>query len=85
LPTSLLHRVFGETVANVNSHHHQALDPYQLSPELQVIAIAKDGVVEAVQCSDNYPLLAVQFHPERPSYNPRFKEIFRWVVQAAGG
>jgi putative glutamine amidotransferase len=81
-PGSILHQLWGQTSAPVNSSHHQAvLTP---APALQVTARAADGIVEAAQAKDGYPLLAVQFHPERLAHkDPRFAAVFRWLVQAA--
>jgi putative glutamine amidotransferase len=47
----------------VNSRHHQAIK--QLAPELTAVAVAPDGIVEAVTGADpEWWLWAVQWHPE---------------------
>lgn len=60
-PGSFLHRLYGEEFP-VNSHHHQAVD--RLGRGLRATAYADDGVVEAIE-HESFPLIAVQFHPER--------------------
>ncbi|HEV8630496.1 MAG TPA: gamma-glutamyl-gamma-aminobutyrate hydrolase family protein [Thermoanaerobaculia bacterium] len=47
----------------VNSRHHQAIK--ELAPALQAVAVAPDGIVEAVTGKDpDWWLWAVQWHPE---------------------
>lgn len=46
----------------VNSYHHQAIA--NLSPKLKPMAIAEDGIVEAVYLPEHPFLWAVQWHPE---------------------
>ena len=47
---------------DVNTLHHQAVD--RVAPGLRVTAHAIDGVVEAVETTDDWWVLAVQWHPE---------------------
>jgi gamma-glutamyl-gamma-aminobutyrate hydrolase PuuD len=58
---SRLHRVVGSPSVPVSSYHHQAIDV--LAPDLQVVARAEDGVVEAVE-HRTADVLGVQWHPE---------------------
>jgi putative glutamine amidotransferase len=60
-PESQLGGVF-EGSCRVNSLHHQAIK--RLGHGLKVTAHSEDGLVEAVEAADGYPLLAVQWHPE---------------------
>lgn len=53
----------------VNSHHHQCIN--SLGKNLKVIALAHDGVIEAIEGID-IPVLGVQWHPERMSGNDIF-------------
>ena len=47
----------------VNSIHHQAVK--DLAPGFRAVAWADDGVIEGIQHEDDeWPLLAVQWHPE---------------------
>lgn len=66
----------------VNSHHHQMLR--RLSPCLQEVALAEDGVVEAVLPAPPYAgfCLGVQWHPERLD-NEESRRIFATFVAAA--
>lgn len=57
----ILSRLYGNEFV-VNSNHHQAVD--KLGKGLSVVQTAEDGVVEAV-AHQNYPILGVQWHPER--------------------
>jgi putative glutamine amidotransferase len=64
----------------VNSLHHQAVK--RLGHGLKVTARSEDGVVEAVECAEEYPfLLAVQWHPEEMVNNSaEQREIFARFV-----
>lgn len=80
----VLNRLYGP-VFSVNSAHHQALD--QLGDGLRVAAWSESGVVEAVELP-GYPLLGVQFHPERMAFGKRRLDtvdgaaIFAWFQSA---
>lgn len=82
---SLLYEQFGP-LSLVNSAHHQAVD--RLGKGLEAIAWAESGFAEAVDLP-GYPLLGVQFHPERMSFGKRRPDtedcafIFYWFVEAA--
>lgn len=61
---SLLHSIVGVDTFSINSFHHQAIK--QVAPTLRVVARAEDGLVEAVESTDNaHWMLGVQWHPER--------------------
>ena len=65
----------------VNSCHHQAIKV--LAPGLQEMAVAADGITEAIYKPDSRFLWAVQWHPEfsfRIDENSR--KIFRAFVEA---
>lgn len=62
----------------VNSYHHQALK--DLAPGLRAVAVAPDGVVEAVVLEGHPFYLGVQWHPE---LLPEQWGIFRAFVEAA--
>lgn len=61
-PGSRLAAIVGSSSLEVNSLHHQALKT--LAPNLEVVARAPDGVVEAVEVPGHPFALAVQWHPE---------------------
>ncbi|GGI08446.1 gamma-glutamyl-gamma-aminobutyrate hydrolase family protein [Egicoccus halophilus] len=64
LDDTRLAAIFGAGTRTVNTIHHQAVD--DLPAGLRVTAVAPDGVIEAVEpVDDPWPLLAVQWHPEK--------------------
>ncbi len=56
----------GGSTLTVNSFHHQGATAATLAPDLQPFALAPDGIIEGMQ-HRTLPVLAVQWHPERPS------------------
>ena len=62
LSNTPLYTLFQADEIAVNSYHHQAIK--QLAPPLRAMAVAPDGLVEAVYQPDKYFLQAVQWHPE---------------------
>ena len=88
---SLLHRLTGQGELMVNSYHHQCVAQGQLAaPFVPVAAWTGCGVtmIEAFE-QPGYPLLAVQWHPERAYRNPagltNMDALFRWLVEKARG
>ena len=65
----------------VNSYHHQGIR--ELADGLKPMAVAEDGLVEAVYVPDHYFIWGVQWHPEF-SYrtDPDSAAIFKAFVQA---
>ena len=62
----------------VHSHHHQVLTS---AGSLEVIAVADDGVIEAVQDANRLWYKGVQWHPERTE-NPNLGQVlFNQMVQ----
>jgi len=62
---SALRDAWGEC-GEVNSSHHQAVDPARLGKGLAVVAKSRAGIIEAVEGRGmGAPVLAVQWHPER--------------------
>lgn len=85
-PDSRVARLFGgaERIA-VNSHHHQCIK--HLGTGLKVCGQAPDGIIEAIEHAE-FPVVAVQFHPERmpdvPVMANFFKEWTRYVASISG-
>jgi putative glutamine amidotransferase len=51
----------------VNTFHHQGVTADRLAPDLDSFAVcAADGIIEGI-AHRRYPVLGVQWHPERPS------------------
>jgi putative glutamine amidotransferase len=59
--SSRLYELAGPAFA-VTSFHHQAIK--DLGADLEVVATAPDGIIEAVEARDHPWLVAVQWHPE---------------------
>jgi len=79
---SVLSAIVDAETLDVNSAHHQALG--RLGTGLRVTAQAADGVIEGIECTDGYPLLGVQFHPEELlGGHPGFSRLFSWLCDAA--
>jgi putative glutamine amidotransferase len=71
----------GET--RVNSRHHQAVGT--LAPDMDVTAVAPDGITEAIERPDRRFCVGVQWHPENFHASGRFSGLFEAFVQSAGG
>lgn len=88
---SLLARLTSKTELMVNSYHHQCIAADQLaSPFTPTGTWTGSGVtmIEAFE-QPGYPLLAVQWHPERAYLDPagltNMDPLFRWLVEQARG
>lgn len=79
---SILANICGTSNLQVNSLHHQAIK--DLACNLEPLAVAKDGLIEAFTLP-NYPfLLALQWHPEfLQSEHTVMQAIFKALLQAA--
>jgi putative glutamine amidotransferase len=66
----------------VNSRHHQAVR--HAAPELDVVATAPDGVIEAVERAGPF-CLGVQWHPENFWRTGEFRPLFEGFVDACRG
>lgn len=77
---SLLAILAGGTATRVNSHHHQGLD--ELGQDLEPIAWAADGLVEAIiNTRPDHFMLGVQWHPEIGwEKDPLSQAIFKHFV-----
>lgn len=80
---SLLRELTGKPDFQVNSCHHQAVDPAALGNGLKITAVADDGVAEAIEGTGKGFRLGLQFHAERhrdPAFSNR---IFGRFLAAA--
>jgi putative glutamine amidotransferase len=73
--------IFGETLLNVNSLHHQGLK--DIAPGLKATGYAPDGLVEVVEIPDHPYAVAVQWHPEWLTDQPAMQRLFRSFVAAS--
>ncbi len=77
---SLLHRVAGVDIFDVNSAHHQAVET--VGPGVEITGYAPDGVIEAIEVPKQTFCLGVQWHPEY-HIAPPDAAILQAFVQAA--
>jgi len=66
--SSLLYRISGVVSGEVNSAHHQCIDPSSLPFTLKAVAFSDDQTIEAIEYSEPSKkgfMLCVQWHPER--------------------
>ncbi len=91
IPGTLLPRVVGGDAGpsegaveiRVNSFHHQAV--HRLAPSARVSAVARDGVVEAVEFPGHPFALGVQWHPEGTwDRDEPSRRLFAALLAAAG-
>ena len=82
-PGSRLADVIGERV-EVNTFHHQVVDPERLGRGLRVTAFSSDGqrFIEGLESEDG-KILAVQWHPEDMTDREWSRRLFRRLVDSA--
>ena len=78
-----LPRIFGREQILVNSNHHQAVDPERLGTGLEIVAVAEDGMVEAIEYRAEQMVLGVQWHPERLKDPEVSRPLFRFLAELA--
>lgn len=77
-----LYNLFQSEDIFVNSNHHQAIK--KLGDNLIVSALSEDGIIEAIEASDERFLMGLQFHPEcLVNRYPEFLNIFKQLVLTA--
>lgn len=62
LKESILFDIFKKEKLVVNSQHHQAIR--KLGDNLKITATSNDGIIEAIESTNDKFILGVQFHPE---------------------
>ncbi|MEV0283469.1 gamma-glutamyl-gamma-aminobutyrate hydrolase family protein [Kribbella sp. NPDC050820] len=83
-PGTRLHEVLGTDEIAVNSVHHQAVA--KVASGLRASAWSEDGYIEAIEWnSEEYWLLAVQYHPEDLHRDEVHARLFSKFVDAAVG
>lgn len=80
---SYLADITGVSTIAANTHHHQALK--NLGKGLKATAWAEDGIIEAVENTDQTYCLGLQCHPESlvPDVVPEWTSVFTAFVTAA--
>ena len=73
---STLYALYGQETF-VNSFHHQAVK--DCGSHLHVVATAPDGVIEAVESTEQKALMGVQWHPEW--MGDEGLKLFEWLTQ----
>lgn len=81
---SPLQKCLGISRLSVNSYHHQAVK--RIAPELSVMAVSTDGIIEAMYRPNSQFLWAVQWHPEF-SYktDTNSRKIFKAFIEGGWG
>lgn len=82
-PDCRLRELLGAARAQVNSSHHQVIDPERLGAGLRVSAMSDDGMIEASEDLDGRFLMTVQWHPEQLLDHPDQTALFGALVDAA--
>ena len=91
VPGSLLQKLMGKTKLMVNSYHHQCVPVGGLASAFVPAATWTGAGVTMVEAFEQpgYPLLAVQWHPERAYLDPDgladMDALFDWLIEQAKG
>jgi len=76
---SYLYKIFGNKVCT-NSFHHQCIK--NVAEGFKVAAVAKDGVIEAIESEKDGFSIGVQWHPEAMIYDSiSMLDIFKKLIQ----
>lgn len=79
-PESVLGKIIGESLEEVNSAHHQAVD--EIGEGFIVTARSEDGIVEGMENPTKSFMVGVQYHPERMTQSEKFREHRRKLFDA---
>ena len=74
--------ILGHRQLGANRLHSQAIR--KLGKDLEVVALDRDGFVQAIEGTSRQWLMGVQWHPEYLLYRPAHRRLFRELVRAAG-
>jgi len=81
LPESPLGKLVGKERLDVNSDHHQGIN--RIAGGLEVMAVADDGLIEAVYMPDRPYVWGVQWHPESLLKDETTKKLFSSFIGSA--
>ncbi|MBN2376703.1 MAG: gamma-glutamyl-gamma-aminobutyrate hydrolase family protein [Sedimentisphaerales bacterium] len=79
-PSSRLHKILATDQPVVYSAHHQAVD--KIGHGLKIVAHSDDGIVEALERTDDAFGLFVQWHPEKMDNPALRKPIYKALIDA---
>ncbi len=80
-PGSLIAKVMGKQVIEVNTFHHQSLR--KIAPSCRAVGFAPDSIVEAIEVP-GYKMIGVQWHPENLyKEHPEEAALFNWLMEEA--
>ncbi|MDI3480960.1 MAG: putative glutamine amidotransferase [Tepidanaerobacteraceae bacterium] len=81
--SSRLFKIFEKNRIRVNSFHHQCVK--DIAPDFNVVAVAKDGVIEAVEAKDTSIFcIGVQWHPEEMWHKDSLQfKLFQHFIEAS--
>ena len=80
-PGSLIAKVMGKQVVEVNTFHHQSLR--KIAASCRAVGFAPDSIVEAIEVP-GYKMIGVQWHPENLyKEHPEQKALFDWLMEEA--
>ena len=81
IPKSPLYELMGKERIEVNSYHHQGIN--RIAEGLEIMALADDGLIEAVYMPYRPYVWAVQWHPEFSLKDEISKKLFASFVVSA--
>ena len=82
-PGSKLCKIIGSNKISVNSFHHQSV--HVVAPGLEAVAYSEDGIIEAIESTEEKAILGVQWHPENMAVagNEAMIDTFRYLASEA--
>lgn len=81
-PNTKLSAILGEGPMRVNSFHHQSVS--EVAPDYIVSARAADGVIEAIESTQEKFVMGVQWHPEHLwQENKAWQRLFQAFIAAS--
>ena len=83
-PGSLIAKAVGTEHCTVNSFHHQSVK--RVADGMRVTARSPDGVIEGLESTDDWWVMAVQWHPEEMTDSPEpwDRGLFKAFAQQLG-
>jgi putative glutamine amidotransferase len=83
-PGSLIAKAVGTDHVTVNSFHHQSVK--RVADGMRVTARAPDGIIEGLESTEDWWVMAVQWHPEEMTDSPEpwDRGLFKAFAQKLG-